>query len=579
MSAYQDAKLLAEILEKKWVTPYFQPIYDLSNGQLHGHEALTRGPHDTSLFTPDTLFSLALKEGKLHPLEILCREQALSRFSELQLKGKLYLNVSASLLCSPDHQKGMTLSLLQELGLSQNDIVIELSEQHPYEDHGLPNNSVEHYRNMGFQVAIDDLGAGYSGLQRWSMLQPDIVKIDMHFVKGIDKDDIKREFVRSILTISQKLKCMVIAEGIETQQELDQLIEIGVTYGQGYFLGKPTATPNFNTNSYLAKQSQRRSYMQSDSAESVQSLCRSTPHLELTSELIDAAKLFKKSPELFAIPVLKNGKPLGVIRRHQLHELFSTPYGRSLYEHKPVTNLLSEDILVVEASASLSSVSTLVTNQAADSLNHEIIVVSQGQYMGTGHLRDLLKRITELKIQNATYSNPLTLLPGNVPIHRNVTHRLEAQESFHVAYFDLNDFKPFNDYFGYSKGDQVIQLLGNLIKRLVDLENNFIGHIGGDDFVVIFGSTDWRQQCESVLTDFANEVQQFYPQKDLEQGGVWSKNRSGELAFHAILSLAIGVVNPDPTYCKSHHEVAEMAAQAKKLAKQQGGNHLYLLET
>lgn len=577
MSKYQDRKQLDEILENKWVTPYFQPIYDLSTGQLHGHEALTRGPQGSSLFTPDALFSLALEEDKLHPLEILCREQALLRFSQLQLPGKLYLNVSASLLCSPDHQKGMTLSLLQELGLSQKDIVIELSEQHPYEDHGLPNNSVEHYRNMGFQVAIDDLGAGYSGLQRWSTLRPDIVKIDMHFVKGIDKDDIKREFVRSILAIAKKLKCLVIAEGIETQSELDQLIDIGIDYGQGYFLGRPTDTPNFTHNHYLAAQSKRRSYLQSDQAESVQSLCRKTPHLELDSELIEAAKHFKKSPKLFAIPVLKEGKPLGVIRRHQLHELFSTPYGRSLYENKPVTNLLSEDILVVEASTSLSNVSTLVTNQEADSLNHEFIVVSQGRYIGTGHLRDLLKRITELKIQNATYSNPLTLLPGNVPIHRNVNQRLAAQQVFHVAYFDLNDFKPFNDFFGYSKGDLVIQLLGNLIKRFITLENNFIGHIGGDDFVVIFESQDWRQQCQNILDAFANEIRAFYPQKDLEQGGVWSKNRAGELVFHPILSLAIGVVCPDPTTCKSHHEVAEMAALAKKAAKHEGGNHISLI--
>jgi diguanylate cyclase (GGDEF)-like protein len=414
-------------------------------------------------------------------------------------------------------------------------------------------------------------------LQLWSELQPDIVKIDKHFIKGIDKDEIKREFVRSILTIAQRLNCLLIAEGIETQQELDQLIEIGVTLGQGYFLGRPTETPAFSTHPYLVKQARRRSQFQEDHSETVQTLCRPTASLQENRLLEDASQVFKKQPDLVAIPIV-NGKnePIGVVRRNQLHELFSTPYGRALYEHKPVTNLLSSDVLIVENHVSLSSVSTLMTNQEADTLNNEIIVVRDGKFIGTGHLRDLLKRITELKIQNATYSNPLTLLPGNVPIHREVSRRLLANEDFHVAYFDLNDFKPFNDFFGYSKGDAIIQLVGYLIKELVSPDHNFIGHIGGDDFVVIFGDLNWQQQCEKILLEFSRQVREFYSEETLQEGGVWTKNRQGQTLFHPILSLAIGVVKPNPKQCNNHHQVAELAAQAKKVAKQQGGNHLYL---
>jgi diguanylate cyclase (GGDEF)-like protein len=577
MSQIDNNALLEKILSNGLITPYFQPIYDLSNGEIYGHEALSRGPMNSTLFSPDPLFTLAQQEGKLHKLELLCREKALSKFAKLELKGRLFLNVSASLLGSPDHQSGMTLAILNELGLDQKDIVIELSEQHPYDHNGLPRSSVDHYRKMGFQVAIDDLGVGYSGLQLWSELQPDIVKVDKHFIKGIDKDEIKREFVRSILTIAQRLNCILIAEGIETQQELDQLIEIGVTLGQGYFLGRPVENPAFSTHPYLVKQAQRRSQFQVDHAETVQTLCRPTPSLQENSLLEDASQCFKKQPDLVAIPVLNhNNEPIGVVRRHQLHELFSTPYGRALYEHKPVTNLLSSDVLIVESNVSLSSVSTLMTNQEADTLNNEIIVVREGKFIGTGHLRDLLKRITELKIQNATYSNPLTLLPGNVPIHREVSRRLLANENFYVAYFDLNDFKPFNDFFGYSIGDEVIQLVGSLIKNQVNPDNNFIGHIGGDDFVVIFGDQDWRQQCDNILEIFEQQVRGFYSTDTLQEGGVWTKNRQGDTMFHPILSLAIGVVHPNPKQCTNHHQVAELAAQAKKSAKQQGGNHIYL---
>ncbi|TDO97909.1 GGDEF domain-containing protein [Marinomonas balearica] len=570
-------KQLYKTLSEGLITPYFQPIFDLRNGEVLGHEALSRGPSKTPLFAPDVLFPLAESAGKLHELEILCRSKALSRFVEIGLKGKLFLNVSASLLRSPQHQSGMTLAILKDLGLDEKQIVIELSEKHPYDQDGLSHQSVNHYREMGFQVAIDDLGAGYSGLRLWSELQPDIVKIDKHFIQGIDSDDVKREIVRSIIAIAQRLKCTLIAEGIETRQELDQVVELGIPFGQGYFLGRPTPSPVDTPHSYLAQKAQKKEQFDANHGETVWTLCKSTPSVSANSPLRDVAKLFSKYNDLFVVPVLDDGRPIGVVRRHALHELFSTPYGRALYEHKAATNIISDDAIIVESHVSLASVSTMLTTQEADTLNNEIIIVKEGQYIGTGHLRDLLKRITELKIQNATYSNPLTLLPGNVPIHKEVNRRLKNQDTFHVAYFDLNDFKPFNDYFGYAKGDEVIQLLGNIIREEINPEDNFVGHIGGDDFVAIFGDPNWHEQCESVLNAFAAQVRDFYNQSTLAAGGVWSPNRHGDTVFHSILSLSIGVVNPDPAQCNSHHYVAELAAQAKKAAKKQGGNTVHLL--
>ncbi|MFT2098012.1 GGDEF domain-containing protein [Marinomonas sp. 2405UD66-6] len=578
MNQINDNALFDRILKDELITPYFQPIYDLTDGTVHGYEALSRGPKNSALFSPIPLFDLAQQEGKLHQLELLCRKKALSKFSKLALEGKLFLNISASLFSSPEHQSEMSLLELDQLGIDKNQIVIELSEQHPYEYTDLTHSRIKGYRDIGFQIAIDDLGVGYSGLQLWSELQPNIVKIDRHFIQNIDTDKIKQEFIRAMICIAERTNCTVIAEGIETKQELAFLIKMGVTLGQGYFLGHPTDSPKFATNPDLAKQTKKPSQFNEENSESVQSLCRPTPYLHENSVLDDASKHFKKHKELTVIPILDHQHcPIGVIRRHQLHEIFSTPYGRALYEQKPVTQLLTSNVLVVESSISLATVSTLITDQEADVLNNEIIIVRNGKYSGTGHLKDLLKRITELKIQNATYSNPLTLLPGNVPIHKEVSRRLLADKDFHVAYFDLNDFKPFNDFFGYAKGDAVIQLVGSLIKDFVSPENNFIGHIGGDDFVVIFGDTDWKPQCEAILSAFAQEISDFYSPETLQEGGVWTKNREGEMRFHAILSLAIGVIKTSARQCSNHHQVAEMAAHAKKSAKEYEGNYVHLL--
>lgn len=578
MNQIIDRHLFDQILEEELITPYFQPIYNLTDGSIHGYEALSRGPKNSTLFSPDSLFDLALQEGRLHQLELLCQKKALSTFSKLALEGKLFINVSASLFASSEHQSEMTPSILNQLGIDKNQLVIELSEQHPYENADLTKKRVTEYQDAGTQIAIDDLGVGYSGLQVWSELQPDMVKIDRHFVQDIDSNKVKQKFVRAIIKIAKGINCTVVAEGIETKKELAFLRKAGVALGQGYFLGHPTDTPNFSTNTYLAKKAEELSQVKKDPSESVQALCRATPFLNKSHILDDASKLFKKQKEMTVIPILDHQHcPIGVIRRHQLHEIFSTPYGRALYEQKLVTQLLTTEVLVVESNVSLAEVSTLITDQEEDALNNEIIIVRNGKYSGTGHLKDLLKRITELKIQTATYSNPLTLLPGNVPIHNEVSRRLLADEDFHVAYFDLNDFKPFNDFFGYAKGDAVIQLVGSLIKDFVSPENNFIGHIGGDDFVVIFGDQNWQSQCESILSAFAHEISDYYSTETLKEGGVWTKNREGEMRFHAILSLAIGVIKTSAKQCHNHHQVAEMAAHAKKSAKAFKGNYVHLL--
>ena len=210
-------KLLLEILETESLYPHFQPIVDLKKGEVIGHEALIRGPSGSAMASPGALFQTAIENNLLHTLELLSRRCSLERFAELKPGGKLFLNISASLLGTPEHTEGFTSELLQKLGISISDIVIELSEQHPFDKQGLTHNAVEYYRNMGFQVAVDDLGTGYSGLKLWSELNPEYVKIDRHFVSHIDTDPVKREFVRAIYNISTATGCKVIAEGDRTQ--------------------------------------------------------------------------------------------------------------------------------------------------------------------------------------------------------------------------------------------------------------------------------------------------------------------------------------------------------------------------
>lgn len=568
-------KLLLDILETESLYPHFQPIVDLKSNEVIGHEALIRGPVDSVMRSPGALFQTAIENNLLHTLELISRRCSLQRFAELKPGGKLFLNISASLLGTPEHTEGFTAELLQELGISIADIVIELSEQHPFDQHGLTNSAVEYYRNMGFQVAVDDLGTGYSGLKLWSELNPEYVKIDRHFVSHVDTDAVKREFVRAIYNISHAMGCKVIAEGIERKEEVATLLELGIDLGQGFYLGYPSPEPALSP---LVKSDiyPLEDKVLLEQAETATSLLRKAPAVSSDDSVLFVSEQFQAYPEMSALPVIQDGIPLGVVKKTDLLELFSTQYGRALYEKKPVSRILSKDVLIVDSLLSLVEVSRLVTDQENSALQQDLIITQDDCYLGMGNLRDLLKRLTELKIQNAQYANPLTLLPGNVPINNKVDCLLNNTSDFRVAYFDLNNFKPFNDCYGYSKGDQVIRLLGELLGRFAGDEYNFIGHIGGDDFVVVYRTADWQLSCERILREFDREVRAFYSPKDLQDEGMWSTDRQGSRLFFPLLGLAIGVVHPDPYRCESFHEVAELAAMAKKEAKRNIKSSLFV---
>jgi EAL domain-containing protein (putative c-di-GMP-specific phosphodiesterase class I) len=221
----------------------FQPIVNTALGVELGFEALVRGPEGTLLHDAYTLFTAAQENGLLLPLEMLCRELAIQQFVRLGLPGKLFLNISPMALLDRLHHPGQTLRLLEHYGLDSRRVVIELSERYPMHDTSLLTLATKHYASMGLQIAMDDLGTGYSGLKLWSELRPDFVKIDRHFVAGVHEDRIKREFVRFISGIARRIGCQVIAEGVETAAEYETLCGLGINFLQGYYLGHPAANP------------------------------------------------------------------------------------------------------------------------------------------------------------------------------------------------------------------------------------------------------------------------------------------------------------------------------------------------
>lgn len=564
---------LTKILDGKQLTPHFQPIVSLSQKKIMGYEALIRGPSDSPLHSPFNLFDTAERFDLSIKLEYICRELTIKRYAGLNIKEKLFINVSPSVLLQPDFKKGETLKLLDQFGVDPRFVVIELTEHQPTDDFQLMREAVTHYRKMGFEIAIDDLGAGYSGLRLWSELQPEYVKIDMHFIQGLNNDPVKLNFVRSIQNIASSLNCNVIAEGIETEEEFKAVEQLGITHAQGYYFARPTAIPLEKVDESLFVVSTQPSQFNATKAAHIAQFIRP---VSAETPISDVMNLFHGDSDLTILPLVDDNVAAGIIfRDHFLFKLFSSRYGIELYGKKPIKTFIEKTPLSFDQNTPIESVSKQLTSAMRN--DQAFIISDDGKYIGVGTILKLLEEITRQQIRNAKHANPLTLLPGSVPINEQIDQLLAAKIPFSFGYFDLDHFKPFNDVYGYSAGDNIIKAVAGTLTQYVPAESGLVGHIGGDDFIVIFTGPDWLKRCENILESFENTVPTYYTDEDIKTGGIHTENRAGESCFFPLISLSVGLVDSASTsQCQSHVDIADLASEAKKQAKKIDGNSYFI---
>lgn len=172
-------------------------------------------------------------------------------------------------------------------------------------------------------------------------------------------------------------------------------------------------------------------------------------------------------------------------------------------------------------------------------------------------------------IEAARHANPLTFLPGNIPISEHIERLLTGGGQFVACYADLNDFKPYNDHYGYWRGDEMIRLVARTLVSHCDSRRDFIGHVGGDDFVVLFQSDDWIERCESIVAMFNEKARALFDEEALHRGGIEAEDRHGVTRFFNFTTLSIGAVPVRPGLFHQAEQVASAAATAKHKAKTQ----------
>ncbi len=570
------------ILQSKTLTALFQPIIDINRSIVYGHEALIRGPVGTKLHAPIDLFEASHLVGLTPEMEYLSRDIALSEYAKSKNLNKLFVNISPECLQLTDSQYAFSLSQLERIGLRPRDIVIEITEGTSIKDYSVLKSAVSRYREMGFSIALDDLGEGFSSLRLWSEISPDFVKIDKHFISNIHNDLVKLEFVRAIQKIAAEAGGLTIAEGVETRDELAVIKDLKINFAQGYLFGRPL--PQFqksladdiksllNKNSISIFPDSANIAKQSTVANLVS--YQSAITAEQTNEEVFA--MFQAEPQLYSIPVVADKMPIGLISRFDTIDRLARPYQKELHGKKSCTQFMNHTPLIVQKTMTINALSELFLNADPQYLLNGFIVVDEDDYIGTGSGHGLLREITNLQISAARYANPLTSLPGNVPINTHIDRLLENSQPFVACYCDLDNFKPFNDAYGYRRGDELIQFIGHLLSNVAIDEKDFIGHIGGDDFILLFQSENWQQLCQEALDTITKVIPDFYDRKDVEAGGINVEDRLGNKSFFPFGSMSIGAVKVVPEHFTSHHEVAGAMSRTKKEAKKIQGNSLFI---
>jgi diguanylate cyclase (GGDEF)-like protein len=539
-----------------YVQTYLQPIVDLvRGGKVFGYEALCRAhlPNGKALSGFEA-FMLARRAHREEALDLACVKSALSSKARLLDKDcPIFVNIM------PHHllQRGFINNCrdwFKASGLAPQEIVVELVESERVNPEALVD-VCDGLRAMGFRIALDDVGAGYNGLTILATLHPDFVKLDRNLVHGIQGSRVRLVLLEALISMSQRLGCATIAEGLERIEDVILCQDMGIHYAQGYYFSHPAPEPG------ATRPLPPRKAVCSPSLKGMIRLADfvdPAPTLPVRATVAEAQALFRKYPDLPSVVVLDERSPVGFITRSILNS--RNDAGITNY-CRPVTRLLND---------------RLSKCVLARRIFHEpggkqpwIVVDDDNSYLGAIEPWVIISRL----LSNGDHEelHPLSLLPTGPVLRSTLDLHLQARKDIVLIYIDLDHFKTFNDRYGFIRGDAMIKLLAEIIRQeRAAWPDSYMGHIGGDDFIVLLpqNAPDLFMRLKNMVESFHRLSTHLYDARDVRNG--FYVTEGGEL--YPVAAVSVIVVNGSQGSLSDSLKVSERAAQLKKLAKVQNGS-------
>jgi len=533
----------------------FQPIIHSHTGKLYAVEALIRNVQNISgLNAIDDLFNMAFNDDYLYELDLQLREKAIKKFSNIKIEDlKLFYNLDNRIIYNKTFSYGNTSKILKKYKLNKSVICFELSEKGTAIEQNALSTMIQRYKEEGFSIAIDDFGIGVSGLKLLYFSEAQIIKLDRFFISNIDQDSKKKLFCSSIIEMAHIMGMQVIAEGIETIKEFYTCKDIGADFIQGYLVQKPTIETNeiksiYNNIVTLINDDKRNNpnaTIDEEFIEPIIALC-------IDSSLYELFIHFKESTKNNFVPIVdKYDNFLGIIYEADIKKISYSQYGLALAQNKTFSSSLIKYIkpsLCVEISWGIDKILEMYNQNSKDALG--IFITQSNKYRGFINLNSLLTLSYKRNIEIATNQNPLTKLPGNNQIEKFIEKTLKGNQKdiTHIIYFDFNDFKPFNDIYGFRLGDRAILIFSELLQKRYP-KDSFIAHIGGDDFFVGLRNHEFKKVFDltnKVQIEFKNSVENLYSKKDKEKGLLIAKDRFNIERSFNLLSVSSAIIEINP---------------------------------
>ena len=586
----------------------YQPLFSQDGKKLVGMEALARWQHPTlGLVGPDKFIPVAEANGAIVQLGDRMLELALQNCKQWREQGYPHLTVSVNVSTRQlkDRQfAGRVARQLQMVGLPPDALCCELTESLLMEHSNENTEQIFRLKELGVKLAIDDFGTGYSSLTYLKHLPVDRIKIDRSFVNELDSNPDDRAIVVAIIAMARSLHLKVTAEGVETLSQHHLLQELGCDTMQGYYFGKPmqreafehflqegstmpavepSGAPSDQAGQELPPPAIMATVQEEDdrSLQNVADITLRIQPLRPADRLNTALERFQTDKRLQVLPVVDQYRVAGVLNRSEFIEeqiVGRIGYAFHINHSKKVRDLMQPVPLVIESDASIEEAAQALHGNFGTMRLENICVAKRGVYQGILDVRTLVEAITALNLKLAKGANPLTGLPGNESIQRETTRRLESGMPFDIAYIDIDHFKPYNDFYGFERGDMVIQVVGDILKFHADellqgkQARNFCGHIGGDDFIIITGPGYAAALSRQVIAEFDARLPLLHGSSDYAKGCYTSFNRKGELETFSLLSLSVAVISTGQLQISSYAQLASMASEVKKTAKKVRGS-------
>lgn len=595
----------------------YQPKVAVNGLNITGVEALVRWQRPgEGVIPPDRFISVAEESGMIVRLGSWILREACRQNRAWQEAGLPPTTVSVNISGRQLRENSFVeqvVRILEETGLEPRYLDLELTESVVMANSDQIIQKLSRLKQLGVGISVDDFGTGYSSLSYLKHLPIDTIKVDRSFVRDIVHDSDDKAIVEAVIAMGHALGLTVVAEGVETMDQLEFLRSQNCNEAQGYYFSKPLehdrleqflrnrcpeapplpknarphpqAPPLVSASLRLAAPPLAPTLDAPTAGEPqcIGDVCLPIPPSQPSDNLSIVLKRFQTEKGLLVLPVVDSGSIIGILNRSiflEEHVIGMHGFAYQINHSKKVRDLMAPIPLILEASTSMEDAARAIQGLEEGVRVDNVCVARDAAYLGIIDVNRFISAITEINLSLAKGANPLTGLPGNESIQREINARLSSGRPFDIAYIDVDNFKPYNDYYGFQLGDRVIKVLGELITAATGAASagtpGFCGHIGGDDFILITEPHESPVVASQIIRSFEGQRPVLHGREDWSAGCYVSTNRKGERETFPLLSLSIGIVNTLQTPVGSYGQLASLSTEVKRLAKQQAGSSVVI---